>query len=120
MSNESINCCCMGYNACSSHNSILGCVVCIYGYLVHICEPSNEEFRNFNAYFSVRYNKYGINIQCICDIMCSFLYVSVSLPGSQTNINSFISIFNPKYLEDMFHNEYFSLLTWSIHVLISF
>ena len=53
----------MGFNACSSHNSILGCVGCIDGYLVHICDPSNEEVRNVNAYFYGRYKKYGINIQ---------------------------------------------------------
>ena len=55
MSNEDINKCCMGFNECSSHNSMLGCVGCIDGYLVHICAPSNEEFRNFNSYFSGRY-----------------------------------------------------------------
>ena len=107
MSNEDINRCCMGFNACSSHNYILGCVGFIDAYLVHICAPSNEEVSNVNAYLSVRYKKYGINIQCVCDSMCRFLYVSVSLPGSQTDINSFRSTFIPQYLEDMLPNDYF-------------
>ena len=101
----------MGYNACSSHNSILGCVGCINGYLVHICSPSNKEVINVNAYFSGRYKKYGINIQCVCDSMCRFLYVSVFLPGSQSDINAFRSTCIPQYLEDTLHNDYFSLET---------
>ena len=39
--------------------------------------------------------------------MCRFLYVSVSLPGSQNNINAFRSTFIPKYLEDTLTNDYF-------------
>ena len=93
MSNEDIHHCCMGFNSCIINNAILGCVVCIDGYLVHICAPSNEEVRNVNAYFSGLYKKYGINIQCVCDSMCKFLYVSVSLPGYQTYINAFRSKF---------------------------
>ena len=62
ITNKYINSCCMGYNSCSSHNSILG-FLCIDGYLFHMCEPPNEEVGNFNDYFSGRYNKYGINSQ---------------------------------------------------------
>ena len=69
----------MVYNACSIHNDILGCVGCIDGYLVHICAPNDEEVSNVHAYFSGRYKKFGINIQCVCDSMCRFLYVSVSI-----------------------------------------
>ena len=53
MTNEYIHRCCMGYNECSSCNSILGCVGCIDGYLVHICSPSNEYVINVNSYFLV-------------------------------------------------------------------
>ena len=53
------------------------------------------------------YNKYGINIQCLCDSMCRFLYVSVSLPGSHHNINAFRSTCIPQYLEDTLPNDYF-------------
>ena len=42
MSNEYIHHFCMGFNACISHNDILGFVGCMDGYLVHICDPSNE------------------------------------------------------------------------------
>ena len=43
--NEDINHCFMVYNECSSHNDILGCFGCLNIYIVHIFEPSNEEFR---------------------------------------------------------------------------
>ena len=120
MNNEYIHSCCMGFNACSSHKSILGCVGCIDVYLVHISAPNDEEVSNVNDYFSGRYKKYGINIQLVCDIMCRFLYVSVSLPGSQTDINEVRSIFIRQYLEYMFPNEYFSLVTCTIPIPIRF
>ena len=120
MSNEDINRCCMGFNACSSHKAILGCVGCIDGYLVHINAPNDEEVSNVHAYFSGRYKKFGINIQCVCDSMCRFLYVSVSLPGSHPDINAFRSTCIPQYLEDTLPNDYFSSVTWTIHVPIIF
>ena len=39
--------------------------------------------------------------------MCRFLYVSVSLPGSQPDINAFRSTCIPQYLEDTLPNDYF-------------
>ena len=39
--------------------------------------------------------------------MCRFLYVSVSLPGSQPDINAFRSTCIPHYLEGNFPNDYF-------------
>ena len=52
MTNEDINSFYMGYNSISSHNSKLVCVGCIDGYLIHICEHSNEKFRNVSSYLS--------------------------------------------------------------------
>lgn len=107
MTNEDIHCCWMVFNACSSHNSILGCFGCIDGYLVHICSTSNEEVINVNTYFSGWYKKHGINIQWLCDIICRFLYVSVLLPGSHIDINAFRSKRIHQYLNDTFPNDYF-------------
>ena len=87
-----------GYNECGSHK---------YGYLVHIYAPSNEEVINVNDYFSGQYKKYGINIQYICDNMCSLFYVSVSLPGSNPDINAFGSTCITHYIEDTLPNDYF-------------
>ena len=39
--------------------------------------------------------------------MCRFFYVSVSLPGSHSDINEFRSTCIPQYLEDKLTNDYF-------------
>ena len=58
MNNEDINSCCMGYNSFRINNYILVYVVFIDGYLFHIYETSNEDFRNVIPYFYVLYKKY--------------------------------------------------------------
>ena len=64
------------------NGSIVNCVGAVDGYLMAINVPSRSEVGNVRSYFSGHYQKYGLNIQAVCDSSCMFTYFVVSGPGS--------------------------------------
>jgi hypothetical protein len=71
-----------GFRYLSAEESIGNCVGVVDGYLLSIETPSKEEAGNVASYFSGHYQKYGINVQAMCDSRCVFRYFAISAPGS--------------------------------------
>ena len=71
-----------GFRHLSENESIGNCIGAVDGYLLSIETPSNEEAGNVTSYFSGHYQKYGINVQAMCDSRCVFRYFALSAPGS--------------------------------------
>ena len=74
-----------GLEAISWDGVLNGCIGALDGYLQCIAAPSHKECGNLDAYFSVHYCVYGVNIQAMCDTDCRFLFVSVAAPGKTNN-----------------------------------
>jgi hypothetical protein len=70
-----------GFEAISWDGVLNGCIGALDGYLQCIAAPFHKECGNLDAYFSVHYCVYGVNIQAMCDADCRFLFVSVAAPG---------------------------------------
>lgn len=73
----------------SSHGVITGCVGCLDGFLLPIQTPSTKETGHVKAYFSGHYQRYGINIQAVCDAKLRFIYVAVAAPGGTNDIQAY-------------------------------
>ena len=71
-----------GFRLKSENECIGNCVGAVDGYLLSIETPSKEEAGNVRSYFSGHYQKYGINVQAMCDSNCVFRYFAISAPGS--------------------------------------
>jgi hypothetical protein len=71
-----------GFEAVSTNQSICNCVGAVDGYLLSINTPPASEVGNVKSYFSGHYQKYGMNIQAVCDSSCMFLYFAISGAGS--------------------------------------
>ena len=71
-----------GFENISFQSAIANCIGAIDGYLVAIDTPSQSDVGNVRSYFSGQYQKYGINIQAVCDHLCRFIFVAVAAPGS--------------------------------------
>ena len=56
------------------------------------------------SYFSVRYKKYGINVQCVCDSSSRFLYVKLCRPGSFNDVLAIKRSAIPIYIEHVLKN----------------
>ncbi len=54
--------------------------------LLQIQTSSSTEIGNVTAYYSGHYAQYGIKVQAACDSLCRFLYVSISAPGSTSDV----------------------------------
>ena len=65
----------------STGGIINNCVGAIDGYLLSIKTPSKEEAGNVRSYFSGHYQKYGINIQACCDVLCCFSFMGIGGTG---------------------------------------
>ena len=71
-----------GFENISFQSAIANCIGAIDGYLVAIDTPPQIDVGNVRSYFSGHYQKYGINIQAVCDHLCRFIFVAVTAPGS--------------------------------------
>ena len=71
-----------GFENISFQSAIANCIGAIDGYLVAIDTPPQIDVGNVRSYFSGHYQKYGINIQAVCDHLCRFTFVAVAGPGS--------------------------------------
>ncbi|KAE8977487.1 hypothetical protein PR003_g23271 [Phytophthora rubi] len=70
-----------GFTAFSKDQILTGCVGCIDGWLCEIRAPSAKEVPDVAAFFSGHYQKYGLNVQAICDSSCRFTGYCFISPG---------------------------------------
>jgi hypothetical protein len=77
-----------GFESVSTDGVVNGCVGAIDGWLMPIIVPPGR-FGNVSSYFSGHYQRYGMNVQAICDHQCRFLYIAIAAPGGQPDINAF-------------------------------
>ena len=71
-----------GFENISFQSAIANCTGAIDEYFVAIDTPPQSDVGNVRSYFSGHYQKYGINIQAVCDHLCHFIFVAVAAPGS--------------------------------------
>ena len=64
-----------------------GCLAAIDGWLCTIEKPSDVE--NPSDFFSGHYQKYGINVQALCDANLRIIYISVAANGSTNDCRAF-------------------------------
>ena len=77
-----------GWNLLSTANGVFyGAVRAIDGWLVTIEKPSYVP--NPADYFSGHYQRYGINVQAVCDSNLRFIYFAVAGPGRTNDARVF-------------------------------
>ncbi|ETP34447.1 hypothetical protein F442_17237 [Phytophthora nicotianae P10297] len=67
----------------SKDGVLTGCVGCIDGWLCHIRAPSPYEVPDEAAFFSGHYQKFGVNVQAICDAFSRFTGYCMNFPGKK-------------------------------------
>ncbi|ETP06338.1 hypothetical protein F441_17252, partial [Phytophthora nicotianae CJ01A1] len=67
----------------SKDGVLTGCVGCIDGWLCHIRAPSPYEVPDEAAFFSGHYQKFGVNVQAICDAFSRFTGYCMNSPGKK-------------------------------------
>ena len=67
-----------------------GCVGAIDGWLCTTCQPIDPDITNKRSYYSGHYQKFGLNIQAVCDSWLRFLYFGVSAPGRTNDARDFL------------------------------
>ncbi|EGZ26251.1 hypothetical protein PHYSODRAFT_327165 [Phytophthora sojae] len=72
-----------GFKAISKDSVLTGCVGCIDGWLCEIRAPSAREVPDVAAFFSGHYQKYGLNVQVICDSLSRFTGYCFNSPGKK-------------------------------------
>eukprot|EP00644_Phytophthora_capsici_P018845 jgi/Phyca11/133160/e_gw1.342.3.1 len=70
-----------GFAGISKDNILTGCVGCIDGWLCEIRAPSAKEVPDVTSFFSDHYQRYGVNVQAICDSMSRFTGYCFDSPG---------------------------------------
>jgi hypothetical protein len=70
-----------GFESVSYKGAIDGCVGAIDGWLLKINVPSRNEVNNVRSFFNGHYQRYGLNVQGVCDHLCRFYDLSVTGPG---------------------------------------
>ena len=82
LTNDNLRKCAQGFDSISSaYGMYYGCVGALDGWLCCIEKPSVS---NATDYFSGHYQRFGINVQAMCDSNLKFTYLGVVAP-SQTN-----------------------------------
>jgi hypothetical protein len=84
-------------------NIYYGVIGALDGWLCNTLQPNVEDARN---YFSGHYQRFGLNVQALCDAHLRFIYLSVCGPGGMndvhaidkcTELNRFIKAMPTKY-----------------------
>ena len=65
-----------------SNQQLLIVLVPLMDILWPLTHQPQSDVGNVRSYFSGHYQKYGINIQAVCDHLCHFIFVAVAAPGS--------------------------------------
>jgi hypothetical protein len=78
----------LGFKSISHQGIMSGCVGVIDGWLCPIEVPPLSTVGNVHSYFSGHYQHYGFNIQAVTDHLGHFIFMAVTAPGSQGDINA--------------------------------
>ncbi|OWY93938.1 hypothetical protein PHMEG_00036480 [Phytophthora megakarya] len=70
-----------GFADISKDTILTGCVGCIDGWLCEIRAPISTEVPEVTAFYSGHYQKYGLNVQAICDSRSRFTGYCFDSPG---------------------------------------
>ena len=80
-----------GFSSISQSNGLFdGCVGAIDGWLCTTCQPIDSDIKDKRAYFSGHYQRFGLNIQAICDSRLRFIYFAVAAPGRTNDARAFL------------------------------
>ena len=65
----------------SSHGIFDGVIGAIDGWLCTTIQPIDRDITDKRSYYSGHYQKFGLNVQAICDARLRFIYFAVAAPG---------------------------------------
>ena len=82
-----------------SFGDFFGCLSAIDGWLCTTEKP--EDVINPGDYFSGHYQRFGLNVQAMCDANLRFSYISVAASGGTNDCRAFRKLF---YLKDWLSN----------------
>jgi len=81
------------------------CIGCLDGILIWTKKPAKKWCRRTGCgektFFCQRKNKFGLNMQAICDKNLNFSWVDIRFPGSVSDYLSWIASGFPKQIEDL-------------------
>ena len=81
----------MGFSTISQSNGLFdGCIGAIDGWLCTTCQPIDSDIIDKRSYFSGHYQRFGLNIQAICDSRLRFIYFAVAAPGRTNDARAFL------------------------------
>jgi DDE superfamily endonuclease len=70
-----------GFRSIGHGEAFVTCVGAVTGYLHATDAPSKHIVHNVRSYFSGHYQRYGVNVQAVCDHLSRFTYIAVAGPG---------------------------------------
>jgi len=76
-------------NLSSAFHLYYGVVGAIDGWFAFINKPSSKAVTNQTDFFSEKYQRYGLNVQAVCDSKLRFIYLSISSPGKTNDAIAF-------------------------------
>ena len=76
----------------TAFGAFFGCLGAIDGWLCTTEKP--EDVHNPGDYFSGHYQKFGLNVQAMCDANLQFTYLSVSATGGTNNSRAFCKLYH--------------------------
>ena len=109
-------------NISGAHGIYHGAIGAIDGWLC--CTNMPMDVINSADYFSGHYNRYGFNVQAICDANLRFIYMSIAAPGKTNDNRAFGRLSELRKWLDGLPDEYFIIgdgaYTLSNRILIPF
>jgi hypothetical protein len=98
--------CANGWSNLSSAEGIYdGCIGAIDGWLCCINAP--KEVDNKAHYYSGHYQRYGLNVQAVCDSNLRFIYFGIVAPGRTNDARAFSTCIELRKWLDNLPDEYF-------------
>ena len=76
-------------NLSSAFGLFHGVVGAIDGWLACTNKPSSRDVTNQTDFFSGHYQRYGLNVQAVCDSNLRFIYLSINSPGKTNDAIAF-------------------------------
>lgn len=98
-----------GFKSKSSSEGLFdGVVGSLDGWLCCTCQPIESEVKNKVDYYSGHYQKFGVNVQAICDARLRFLYFAVAAPGRTNDARAFLKCNKLQlWLQSLQNTDYF-------------
>ena len=91
----------LGFEEISSHGIFQTCVAAVDGILIRTITPARTHVGNVRSFYSGHYKANGINVQCACDSMCRFVYMSALSPGGTNDALAYRTSTLPALVESL-------------------